>query len=678
MAKKISQLTQATEVKSDDVTVIVQDGETKKLPLNMMVTKQDIENKKVAGLAKLDEIEATYENDTYTPTITVKNKSSVKTGEGDEVDYSANVMDGHAKSAILKGNTLVNVLDYKALKNSNQGASYTYDGKYLTNPNTTDHSPWNNMKSVSNLIKPNTNYFVMLYNPSSVEVRTQMTFLNSADATKENFNISLGERVSYKVVSPSNANGLYLKFFPEDTATPNTKLQIMILEYQQGMENWDIPYFEGMQSVKMPVLTTSNLGNLLKREQLQKGMFKNDNGVVIPTADMIVSDFIVREFDEYTLSHSGSWRWTKIFEYDGEKVFIQYSETRGDSHTAILNGRTKFIRIAIEHSFSLADTLDIKLCPYASRNSQPYKSNILTTPSDLVLRRISEVQDTLDLTNGKLVENISEVVLNGSENWQIRNFNSNNTECTVFTINLEDKVSSTRKVISDKFSYISNDVTKAENVEGIYGGGGNISFFINVSNSKATTVEGFKNWLSTNNVTIQYLKTHTIKTVDLSDNHVYSYKGTTHYDCSSAEGSLVPTLSVKVPTDVQATIAQQRETIQTLNSENERLNQIQEALKASMLDSQVQLMNLSWNTDFEVFTLRESIAPKDFLLASRTGSNIDKFSQAKFIIENDCPDLEKLNSQIEYYFSKDVFSQEQFEELTDLISIVKGENGCEY
>jgi hypothetical protein len=113
MAKKISQLTQATEVKSDDVTVIVQDGETKKLPLNMMLTKQDVENKKIAGLAKLDEIEATYENDTYTPTITVKNKSSVKTGEGDEVDYSANVMDGHAKSAILSGNTLVNLAGEK-------------------------------------------------------------------------------------------------------------------------------------------------------------------------------------------------------------------------------------------------------------------------------------------------------------------------------------------------------------------------------------------------------------------------------------------------------------------------------------------------------------------------------------------------------------------------------------
>ena len=113
MAKKISQLTQATEVKSDDVTVIVQDGETKKLPLNMMVTKQDIENKKIAGLAKLDEIEATYENDTYTPTIAVKNKSSVKVGEGDGVDYSANVMDGHVKSAILTGQTLVNCINLK-------------------------------------------------------------------------------------------------------------------------------------------------------------------------------------------------------------------------------------------------------------------------------------------------------------------------------------------------------------------------------------------------------------------------------------------------------------------------------------------------------------------------------------------------------------------------------------
>ena len=31
----------------------------------------------------------------------------------------------------------------------------------------------------------------------------------------------------------------------------------ILIEYVEGMENWDIPYFSGMQSVKMPVLTTT-------------------------------------------------------------------------------------------------------------------------------------------------------------------------------------------------------------------------------------------------------------------------------------------------------------------------------------------------------------------------------------------------------------------------------------
>ena len=35
------------------------------------------------------------------------------------------------------------------------------------------------------------------------------------------------------------------------------KFRYMVIEYKDGMENWDIPYFEGMQSVKMPVLCTT-------------------------------------------------------------------------------------------------------------------------------------------------------------------------------------------------------------------------------------------------------------------------------------------------------------------------------------------------------------------------------------------------------------------------------------
>ena len=39
MAKKISQFNEATEIKSGDISVVVQDGETKQFPLNLLATK---------------------------------------------------------------------------------------------------------------------------------------------------------------------------------------------------------------------------------------------------------------------------------------------------------------------------------------------------------------------------------------------------------------------------------------------------------------------------------------------------------------------------------------------------------------------------------------------------------------------------------------------------------------
>ena len=37
MAKKISQMTEATEIKSDDISVVVQDGETKQFQLDLIM-----------------------------------------------------------------------------------------------------------------------------------------------------------------------------------------------------------------------------------------------------------------------------------------------------------------------------------------------------------------------------------------------------------------------------------------------------------------------------------------------------------------------------------------------------------------------------------------------------------------------------------------------------------------
>lgn len=279
MAKKISQLTQATEVKSDDVTVIVQDGETKKLPLNMMVTRQDIENKKVAGLAKLDEIEATYENDTYTPTITVKNKSSVKIGEGDGVDYSANVMDGPAKSAILKGNTLVNLVS--RVDKSYFGSIGAINPTFNTSSDfisTIMTYPANNTDKKGAICFKITRFLQYAYNTDLIGLKGKtFTLLATIEnGTNSDINIILSESgyntvngYTITTISSKTSQNIKTAFTVGDTnltlghntilaSSPEYCSMSNIVIVEGEFTNQDIPYFKSMESVKMPVLTTSN------------------------------------------------------------------------------------------------------------------------------------------------------------------------------------------------------------------------------------------------------------------------------------------------------------------------------------------------------------------------------------------------------------------------------------
>ena len=54
---------------------------------------------------------------------------------------------------------------------------------------------------------------------------------------------------------------------------------VMVIEYQEGMENWDIPYFEGMTSVKAPVL--KSVGKNLAKAYINNGTLETiENGYV--------------------------------------------------------------------------------------------------------------------------------------------------------------------------------------------------------------------------------------------------------------------------------------------------------------------------------------------------------------------------------------------------------------
>lgn len=406
MAKKISQLTQATEVKSDDVTVIVQDGETKKLPLNMMVTKQDIENKKVAGLAKLDEIETTYENDTYTPTITVKNKSSVKTGEGDGVDYSANVMDGPAKSAILKGQTLVNLAENE--KAYAVGNGDPANRKLTKNSNSTKVE----------IVGKGVSCVVVFDNDYQLKANTKytITFDSSTTGFEDKMEIGFHSNegnygVAIKSVTTNNGKNKIVLSTPSEfeikgitigrhSAIPvGSTIQISNMIVLEGeYTDQDIPYFTGMQSVKMPVLKT--VGKNLFDGNIIGNYYVNIDGGLVAHSECYATDFIEIKPNTNFSTNNRDNEITAF--YDEDKNFISWVQTK----TFLSPSNARFLRTTIK-PLSLLDTFQLEegttTTPY-----EPYKSNILTVNEDVTLRSNGDICDELNLLTGQLTQRIGE------------------------------------------------------------------------------------------------------------------------------------------------------------------------------------------------------------------------------------------------------------------------------
>lgn len=631
MAKKISQLTQATEVKSDDVTVIVQDGETKKLPLNMMVTKQDIENKKVAGLAKLDEIEATYENDTYTPTITVENKSSVKTGEGDEVDYSANVMDGHVKSAILKGNTLVNII-----------SSFSF----INNVNT--HCYIN-----INQYKLNQTYTYIIFNiPDNIsqiylgDGQTKMAWLNWTSDFKK-----LGSTIMTTVTCPSSYDGTkILPHFRWTDESPSSISDMKFMLIEGDYTNINISYFEGMQSVKMPVLTTT--GKNLFDGELQQGFWSTSSGLHVNHQGSVcsVNPIKVQEDTYLTISQYGevTYNGTMMFLcYDANNNLLGHIYNRGQVHK---NTSYVHFRIYDENGTMQVVNPNIKIQVESSSiptSYEPFKSNILTIPSDLTLRGIGDVKDTLDCLTGEVTERIGEIVLDGSEQWSI---NAENNEGCFSAISTKYVGKLKGNIVSDRLP-----TTTTSKSEGVMLGvtSGKVMVSLNRETSGVTSISLFKQYLSQNPLTVQYeLATESIKTVDLipSGTHPsttpYCWKDG-HIQLSSS--GLLPSLEYSVVTSRAGQISQNAAMI----VKNDK----------RIFDLEILLAGGLVNTTYQALTLQNQVETglSKVSLSSEKEPDYLLYHMIMKLIEEKAYKLDDLAEKVSVFYLYEKLSDEQFE-----------------
>ena len=549
-------------------------------------------------------------------------------GEFNYLDYegqhitATNSIEGHAKSAILKGQTLVNLFKYSS---STDGFGGYFDKttsatKYMTFNNriVKYHLPANtNMSAGSSSpfrISANDERFVVgkeyslvfrvltLENAKSVAV-LDTSYIDFTDYIKVDF-----------IFDGTDVSMIRFSRRPVDSTLDMT-IEVEMLYLGEKLPedmDLDIPYFEGMQSVKMPVLTTTGKNLFDINGDINQ---KYSNMLASPNPNLVNGTTIIASSN--TSHHHGKGQKIKVER--GEVYTCSFSSTNGgviEIHTPLkLN---YVVNKASTFTFTVPTDCDEIIISFITKGGEangeihnfqlekgtqattyePYKSNILTVNEEVELRGIGDVKDELDCLTGELTERIVEIVLDGvnyKTTKSVNNTDGTKRFDTNFTfekfVGTNDWVGATTmnsSVICDKVICVDGQSAQSthpnRNAIAIYNGTP-VLFF---EDKTILTVEKANEWLKQNPITVQYqLKTPTIKTVDLSDNHVYSYKGTTHYDCSSAEGSLVPTLSVKVPTDTQLTIQEQKATTQTLLIKNMDL---QQSIK------EVQAMNLAFNT----------------------------------------------------------------------------------
>lgn len=542
-------------------------------------------------------------------------------GEVNTLNYTGqhitaeNSIQGQCKSAILMGNTLMNCIT-----------------KYINKEVTFTNSPLKrsvNIAETSNTtLQPSKDYLYVikvtdlnLDGLQSLQISLSSSF-NGVFMSDNNFQVRRNGvyKIKARTAPVLTDTKVVLKgeaiHFEQTVSTTRaiTISDIMIIEYQDGMENWDIPYFEGMQSSKMPVLTTTG-----------KNLYEDTGGKTNWTIDGYTgkegtgSRFVPNSYTKvcpntsYTLYRSVTAANIGVRYYDSNRDYIvttdlpPYTGMSSLTFTTPINCHyVKWIDEANNPTNKYQIEQGSTATPY-----EPHKSNILSCLEDVELSSVGDVRDTLNWLTGEVVNNFKKMIIDGSELWQQ---GGSQSDGFIRFYTQAPQKHFYGKVFSPNIQSCNDNVMYGnvgyENISG-YSANSMINLSLKVERLGVTdlgnsndNISKLKQWLTTNNIEFQYqLQEKAIKTVVLSDNTVYSHNGTTHYSCSSEEGSLVPTLSVDVPTKIQEVVARQRDEIQKLTVENSELKNGQILLETGHESQEEEIITTQDAVNFLLFDL---------------------------------------------------------------------------
>ena len=450
----------------------------------------------------------------FTPTIT-QDKSMFKVGTGVDVDYSANVKDGAYESLVFKGKSLVNLLT----KTIDTTWNLNLENWSIVSTTLSDY-----------VLKPNTTYSVIVYvTEKTCPDRDDLFWVGDVDGKKDKVthdivrkNVSLGTNVfvintvsDFSSITSAYRGGI--NFQGSKFVEGTLKWKAIVLE--GDWTNKELPpYFTGLCDSKMPILQNTGENLFDPNSPLPDNLnyfYNSDNKNQLTThAQMLSCAIPVIKGKTYSFYFNHDEIPLKVHKSGVFPTFVSGGVGgNGYAHnvrtiTAPMDGYFGIMFCYTEDGTTDNWTkvardwkkqLKLTIVEGKSINTYiPYKTNILRTSEEIVLREVNGVQDTYNPLTGEYVRRISEVVFDGSsdEDWSV-NKNIAGGKQFVYNASLGAK-GGNATVISDKLpSIVDANESHVENIW-IYNG---TTIVIHKNLQDANEL---KTWLSQNPITVQY------------------------------------------------------------------------------------------------------------------------------------------------------------------------------
>lgn len=322
------------------------------------------------------------------------------------------------------------------------------------------------------------------------------------------------------------------------------------------------------------------------------------------------------------------------------------------SNTVTLPSNTKYITVnvkRIDGSANISKEEAKKLLIYhqSDKKCLLYYNEETQAWEKPILRQWDSIEKHAD---GKYYyhKRSEEVVLNGSENWKISTSSLENrpsTSCfNLLNLTIGDNV------LNDKFKVVNNlELTNIdyEVLDNFHG-----SIWINIYKSKLTTddVNGFKQWLQANNVTVVYQLAQE-KVYECTNIDLITYANETNYVIES--GAIVPRTTLKVHNNISNVVSLLQKKVSLLESNITSYMITQNRL---MLASRYNADTVSFKVD--VATLRNSF---------EYDNDLYELILNNVLVGKDNYNREYIENLIIFYWMDFIISDEMYSTLFEII-----------